>query len=467
MQIKLTFLGAAQSVTGSCYLIEAGNTRFLVDCGLYQEREFLRRNWEPFPVSPETIDCLLLTHAHLDHCGLIPKLFREGFRGPIYGTAATTEIAEVVLLDAAHLQEEDAEYKRKRHQRENRKGPYPEVPLYTVDDAKACFPHFSPVQYETIVNVAEGIEATFYDAGHVLGSSMIMVKIKQNGEERTILFSGDIGRWNKPILHDPTVFQAADYVLVESTYGDRLSEPLEDAANKVADTINATVKSGGNIVIPSFALERTQELLYYLNEFLIENRIPHLIVFVDSPMAMSINQVFENHPELFDEEMTKFMSQGSPFSFRGLSLARTASESKAINQIKGTIIIIAGSGMCTGGRVKHHLVTNISRPESTILFAGYQAAGTLGREIVEGAKEVRIFGQNYPVNARIVYVHGFSAHADRDELIKWLSSLRQPPRHVFVTHGESSVSERFAALVKDKMGWDVSVPEYKSQSVLD
>ncbi|MCJ7576597.1 MAG: MBL fold metallo-hydrolase, partial [Dehalococcoidia bacterium] len=257
MQIKLTFLGAAQSVTGSCYLIEAGNTRFLVDCGLYQEREFLGRNWEPFPVAPDTIDCLLLTHGHLDHCGLLPKLVREGFRGPIYGTAATTEIAEIVLLDAAHLQEEDAEFKRKRHQKENRKGPYPEVPLYTVDDAKACFPHFSSIEYETSFDIGEGIEATFYDAGHVLGSSMITVKIRQNGEERTVLFSGDIGRWNKPILRDPTVFQAADYVITESTYGDRLSESLEDAANKMADTINATVKSGGNIVIPSFALERT------------------------------------------------------------------------------------------------------------------------------------------------------------------------------------------------------------------
>jgi len=467
MQIRLTFLGAARGVTGSCYLIEAGNIRFLVDCGLYQEREFLGRNWEPFPVAPETIDCLLLTHGHLDHCGLLPKLVREGFRGPIYGTAATTEIAEIVLLDAAHLQEEDAEFKRKRHQKENRKGPYPEVPLYTVDDAKACLPHFSPVQYRTVVKVAEGIEATFYDAGHVLGSSMITVKIKQNGEERTILFSGDIGRWNKPILHDPTVFQAADYVIVESTYGDRLSESLEEAANKMADTINATVKSGGNIVIPSFALERTQEILYYLNEFLIEDRIPRLIAFVDSPMAMSINQVFEHHPELFDEEMTEFMRQGSPFSFRGLSLARTAAESKAINQIRGTVIIIAGSGMCTGGRIKHHLVTNISRPESTILFAGYQAEGTLGREIVEGAKEVRIFGQNYPVKARIAYINGFSAHADRDELIKWLSSLQQPPRHLFVTHGESSVSQRFAGQVKDKTGWNISVPEYKSQSILD
>jgi metallo-beta-lactamase family protein len=467
MQIKLAFLGAAQSVTGSSYLIEAGNTRFLVDCGLYQERELLERNWAPFPVPPGTLDCVLLTHAHLDHCGLLPKLVREGFRGKIFGTSATTEITEIVLLDAANLQEEDAEFKRQRHQKEKRKGPYLEAPLYTVDDARACFPRFSSVEYGTPITVGEGVEATFFDAGHVLGSSMITVKIKQNGEERTILFSGDVGRWNKPILHDPTLFEAADYVIVESTYGDRLAEPLKEAADKMADAINATVKAGGNIVIPSFALERSQEILYYLNEFLIEDRIPHLIVFVDSPMALSINQVFGHHPELFDEEMTKFMQQGSPFGFRGLSLARTASESKAINRIKGTAIIIAGSGMCTGGRIKHHLVTNISRNESTILFVGYQAAGTLGREIVDGAKEVRIFGQYYPVKARVVQINGFSAHADRDELIRWLSNLRQPPRHLFVTHGELSVSRNFDSLVKDRMGWNVSVPEYKSQSILD
>jgi metallo-beta-lactamase family protein len=467
MQIKLTFLGAAQSVTGSCYLLEASNTRILVDCGIYQERELLGRNWAPFPFPPESLNCALLTHAHLDHCGLLPKLVREGFRGPIYGTAATNEIAEIILLDAAHLQEEDAEFKRKRHQKEERIGPYPEVPLYTVDDARASLPQFSPVRYEIPVNIDEGIEATFYDAGHVLGSSMIKVKIRQNGEERTIIFSGDVGRWGKPILQDPTLFEAADYVLVESTYGDRLSEPLDEAADKLADTINVTVKSSGNIVIPSFALERSQEILYFLNKFLMEGRIPYLMVFVDSPMALSINQVFEHHPDLFDEEMTKFMQRGSPFGFRGLNLTRTSSESKAINQIKGTAIIVAGSGMCTGGRIKHHLVTNISRNESTILFVGYQAEGTLGREIVDGAKEVRIFGQQYTVKAKIVQIDGFSAHADRDELIKWLSSLRQPPRRLFVTHGESKVTQHFASLIKDRTGWNVSVPEYKSQSILD
>jgi metallo-beta-lactamase family protein len=468
MQIRLTFLGAAQSVTGSCYLVESGNARFLVDCGLYQEREFGGRNWRPFPIPPETLDCVLLTHAHLDHSGLLPKLVREGFRGSIYCLAATAEISEIMLLDSANIQQEDAEFKKKRHQKARRKGPYPEVPLYTIDDAKASFPLFSPVEYGKTINIGNGVEATFYDAGHVLGSSMIRVRIRQNGEDRAILFSGDIGRSGKPILRDPTFFEEADYVLVESTYGDRLLEPLEDAADKLADVINATVKSGGNIVIPSFALERSQEVLYYLNKFLIEDRIPHLMVFIDSPMAVSITGVFEHYPELFDEEMVKLIRQkNSPFDFRGLSLVRTVEESKAINRIKGTVIIIAGSGMCTGGRIKHHLVTNISRKASTILFVGYQAAGTLGREIVGGAKKVRILGQHYPVRARVVQINGFSAHADRDGLLRWLSSLRKPPRRLFVTHGESSASQHFAGLVRDKKGWEVVVPEYQGEFLLD
>jgi metallo-beta-lactamase family protein len=468
MQIKLTFLGAAQSVTGSCYLVESENFRFVVDCGLYQEREFKERNWRPFPIPPETLDCVLLTHAHLDHSGLLPKLVRDGFRGSIYCVAATAEIAEIMLLDSAKIQQEDAKFKRKRHQREGRKGPYPEVPLYTIADTRASLPLFSPVEYGKAVTIGRGIEATFYDAGHVLGSSMIKVRIRQDGEERTILFSGDIGGWGKPILRDPTLFEEADYVLVESTYGDRLLEPLEDAANKLADVINTTVKSGGNIVIPSFALERSQEIMYCLNQFLIEGRIPHLMVFIDSPMAINITRVFKHHPELFDKEMAKLMRQRkSPFDFRGLSLVRTAGESKAINRIKGTIIIIAGSGMCTGGRIKHHLVTNISRKASTILFVGYQAVGTLGREIVGGAKKVRILGQHYPVRARVVQINGFSAHADRDELLKWISSLHRSPRRIFVTHGESSASQHFAGLVRDKTGWEVVVPEYQDEFLLD
>jgi len=468
MQIKLSFLGAAQNVTGSQYLIETNNVRLLVDCGLYQERELMGRNWSPFSIPPKSLDAVLLTHAHLDHSGLLPKLVREGFNHPIYCTAATSEITQIMLLDSANLQQEDVEFKRRRHEREGRKGPYPEIPLYTRDDAEAVFPLFSSIMYGEAVKIGDGVEATLYDAGHVLGSSMVKLKIWQSGEERTLLFSGDIGRWSKPILHDPTLFDEADYVIVESTYGDRLLERPEDAANHFAEVINITAKRGGNIVIPSFALERSQEILYYLNTFLLEDRIPHLTVFVDSPMAVSVTEVFQSHAELFDPEMVQLLRQGkSPFDFPRLNLVRTTDESKAIDRAIGSTIIIAGSGMCTGGRIKHHLVNNISREESTILFVGYQAMGTLGRQIVDGAKTVRILGQYYPVRARIAQIHGFSAHADRDELFRWLSGLKKAPKHVFVTHGESEVAESFGNFLRKKTGWDISIPDYLAEVELE
>ena len=417
---------------------------------------------------PENLDAVLLTHAHLDHCGLLPKLVREGFNQAIYCTGATAEITRIMLLDSGKINEEDAEYKRGRHERESRKGPYPEIPLYTREDAEAVYPLFSPVKYGQTVKIGDGVEVTFYDAGHVLGSSMVKLKIEQNGEARTIIFSGDIGRRNKPILNDPTFFDEADYVIMESTYGDRLLERPEGAANQLADVISATAKRGGNVVIPSFALERSQELLYYLNEFRLEGRIPHLKVFVDSPMAVEVTGVFERHPELFDEEMKKLLrQQKSPFDFPGLNLVGTVDESKAINHMDGSVIIIAGSGMCTGGRIKHHLVNNISREESAILFVGYQAAGTLGRQIVDGAKRVRMLGQYYPVKAGIVQLNGFSAHADRDGLVRWLSSLRKPPRRVFITHGEPDSSQHLAGLIRKSHGWETIVPSYQEQVLLD
>lgn len=468
IQIKVSFLGAVQNVTGSAYLVEANGLRLLVDCGIYQEREFRARNWDAFPVPPHTIDAVLLSHAHLDHCGLLPKLVREGFAGTIYCTSATYDIAQIILMDSAHLQEQDTEFKRKRHEKEGRKGPYPEVPLYTTDDAKASFPLFSTLRYEEPLKLGHGIEATFHDAGHVLGSSMIKLKIDVNGKPRTLLFSGDVGRWNRPILRDPTFFDEADYVLVESTYGDRLHEDEKDVEQKLAEIINSTRKRGGNIVIPSFALERAQEILYYLNKLLLEDRIPHLMVFLDSPMATSVTEVFELYPDLLDEEMRELLRQRrSPFDFSGLKITRTTDESKVINHISGTVVIIAGSGMCTGGRIKHHLVNNISRRESTILFPGYQAVGTLGRQIVDGAKEVRILGQIYPVQARVVQMNGFSAHADRDELFKWLSGLKRPPLHLFVTHGEPESARYFADFLKQKTGWEISVPSYKDEVILN
>jgi len=440
----------------------------LIDCGLYQERQFRSRNWEPFLIPPHTLDAVLLTHAHVDHCGLLPKLVSAGFKGRIYCTEATSEIAKIILLDSAHLQEEDAEFKKRRHEREKRKGPFPEIPLYTADDARASFPLFEPVKYGETVQLGSGVKATFHDAGHVLGSAMIKVTVNQDGEQRTIVFSGDVGQWDKPILRDPSVFSEIDYILVESTYGDRLHDDLLDIDDSLAKVVNSTWEAGGNIVVPSFALQRSQEVLYHLNELLIQNRIPHLMVFLDSPMAISITEVFKRHSELYDKEMSQLVRRDrSPFDFPGLKMVQTTDESKAINHISGTVMIIAGSGMCTGGRIKHHLVTNISRRKSTILFVGYQAVGTLGKQIVDGAKRVRILGQHYPVRARIAQIHGFSSHADRNELSRWLFELKKAPRQIFVVHGESQASQQFGEFLREKTNWDVSVPEYGAEALLD
>ncbi len=468
LQIKLTFLGGVRSVTGSRYLLEANGSRVLVDCGLCQERECRLRDWEPFPVPPDSINTVLLTHAHLDHTGFLPKLVREGFRGKVYCTEATSDITKVILLDSAKLQEEDAEFKKKRHEREGRKVTHPEVPLYTQADAEASFPLLHPIEYKKTINIAKGIEAVFYEAGHVLGSANIKITVRDKQNKRSILFSGDVGTENRPILRDPATGIESDYVLVESTYGDRIIAAQKDVASQLAEVINATKQAGGNIVIPSFALERSQEVLFYINQLLLENRIPHIMVFLDSPMAVSITDIFEQHANLFDKETTELMNHHkSPFDFINLKLVRTVDESKAINHIKGTVIIIAGSGMCNGGRIKHHLVTNITRPESTILFVGYQAIGTLGRQIVDGAERVRILGQYYPVRAKIAQLQGLSAHADRDHLLKWLNGLKKPPRRLFVVHGETESAESLAKLVKEQMGWDVTVPDYRETVILD
>jgi len=468
MSIKLKFLGAAQNVTGSRHLLEANGTKILIDCGLYQERQFRERNWEPFTCPPESLDAVLLTHAHLDHCGLLPKLAKEGFKGKIYCTDATAEIAQIILLDSAHLQEEDAEYKRKRHKREGRESARPVEALYTTADAEACFPQFSSVKYKQPIKLGSGIEATFCDAGHVLGSSIIRVKVSKDGQDRTVIFSGDIGRPDRPIVQDPSIVEQADYVLVESTYGDRVHEGHEDTKKLIAEVINSTKQAGGNIIVPSFALERSQELLYYINELLLKKAIQPLPVFLDSPMASRITKVFQKHREMYDEEMTEFMRRNkSPFEFSGLKMAGTSDESKAINHIRGTIMVIAGSGMCTGGRIKHHLVNNITKSENTIMFVGYQAVGTLGRQIVNGEKEVRILGQEYPVNARIARINGFSAHADKEELFEWLSGLKKPPRKLFVVHGESESANKFGNYIREKTGWDVAVPAYQDEVVLD
>ena len=466
--VSLRFLGAARNVTGSATLLEIDGRRLLVDCGLFQERDFRERNWNPFPVEPSSIETVLLTHAHLDHCGLLPKLVKDGFRGRILCTPATAEIARYVLLDSAHLQEEDAEQKRRRHEREGRQGHYPELPLYTEEDAQRALSLFAGVDYGQSLEPVPGVRVSFHDAGHILGSSMIRVEYGQAAGRRTIVFSGDVGRWGKPILRDPTVFDQADYLTMESTYGASLHEDPASIEDLLAEAVKSTCRAGGNLLIPSFALERTQEVLYYLSKLLRAGRIPHLLVFVDSPMAVEVTEVFLHHAELFDEEMRSLLRAGrSPFQFPGLTMVRTVEQSKGINQLRGTAVIIAGSGMCTGGRIKHHLANNIGRRESTLLFVGYQAEGTLGREILEGARSVRIFGQSFRRRARVLKINGFSAHADREELLRWVSGLKSPPRRLFLTHGEPESAQAMAALLAQRKGWQAHIPGYGETAVLD
>jgi len=468
LNIRLVFMGAARNVTGSRYLVEANGKKILVDCGLFQEREFLKRNWEPFPVPPGGLAAVLLTHAHLDHCGLLPKLVRDGFHGPVICTPATADIAGLILLDAARVQEEDAAYKKKRHLKEGRRGPYPEIPLYTVEDAEAVLPLFRQAGYNEPVALGEGIEATFHDAGHVLGSSMIRLVISRGSEKRSIIFSGDIGRWDRPMLHDPSVFRETDYIVMESTYGDREHRGTHEIGRDLEEIIKAAFAAGGNIIVPAFALQRAQEILFYLNALRMDGRIPELPVYLDSPLAIRITETYKRHSGLFDREMQDLLRRHlSPFDFPGLKMVETVEESKSLNQIKGTVMIIAGSGMCTGGRIKHHLVNNISRPECTIMFTGYQAAGTLGRQIVDGARVVRIHGQPWTVRARITQVQGFSAHADRDDLLRWLSRLTVNPRRIFVTHGEKKVAEYFSRFLREKTGFETAVPAYNSRVRLD
>jgi metallo-beta-lactamase family protein len=468
MHIKITFLGATKNVTGSRHLVETNGIKFLVDCGLYQERDLKARNWEHFFCPPASIGAILLTHAHLDHSGFLPRFVSDGFSNPIYCTAATADITKIMLLDSARIQEQDAESKKRRHQREGRQGPYPEIPLYTEADVRSCFPLLSPVPYRQTIELGEGVTFTMYDAGHVLGSEMIEVRVHQKGEERSLLFSGDIGRVDRPILRNPTFFDEADYVVTESTYGDRVFPDTDEMMTKFIEVIRETIEGGGNIVIPSFALERTQDILYFLNKAMGAGRLSPLNVYLDSPMAVNITDIFERYANLMDEETERLIRQKkSPFDFPGLHFVSTIDDSRNIEHLAEPAIIIAGSGMCTGGRIKYHLISNITRRESTILFVGYQAVGTLGRLIVDGAKEVRILGENYPVKARVIQMNGFSSHADSVQLLRWLYNLKRAPRHVFVVHGEEQAANHLAETVRKDKGWTVTVPDYQDEFVLD
>ena len=467
MDIGIQFLGAARNVTGSRHLVDIGGLRLLIDCGLHQERQHRGRDFDRFPVEPKSIDAVLLTHAHLDHCGYIPRLVKNGFKGRIYCTQVTSEVVRIVLLDAGWLQEEDARYKRKRHEATGQTSPFGYDPLYTAADAEAALPLLAPVRLDEHVPINKEVTAVFRNAGHILGSAFIKLTVTRGGETRTLLFSGDVGRQNKPIIRDPAEYEEADYVVVESTYGDREHSSF-DVPGQLEAMVNDTVKRGGNVLIPSFAIERAQEVLYHLNDLMRAKRIPRLVTFLDSPMAISVSEVFERHPELYDKEMRALVRRGeSPFEMTQLSYSRTRHQSMAINNIRGSAIIIAGSGMCTGGRIKHHLAQHLSRKESTLLFVGYQAVGTLGRLILDGKETVRLHGMEHDVHCRVARIEGFSAHSDRLELMDWLSHLRQPPRRVFVVHGEESAGQAFCSTLIEKTGWRVTLPEYRNRFTLD
>ena len=459
---QLQFLGANRQVTGSRYLLRAGGLKIMIDCGMFQERAFRSRNWDLSPIDPSEIDVLLVTHAHLDHCGLIPKLVKEGYAGPIYMTAPSMDLARIVLEDAARIQEEDAAYKKKRHQRERRRGAHPEVPLYTAADATACFRLFQPVRYDKAYALNDRVSVVFRDAGHILGSASIEVVITGEGEPTQVLFSGDLGQFDAPLMRDPAVMTGGEFVVMESTYGDRVQTPARAVDDQLAAVVNATIERGGKVIIPTFAIDRAQDLLFHFSELVRDGRIADVPIYLDSPMAVDVTDVFKRYMFLLDEETQELLDSGEhPFHFRNLRLVRTTQESKQINSSRKPSIILAGSGMCTGGRVKHHLSQNISKPEATVLFVGYQSQGTLGREILEGTSPVRIHGKFHEVNAQIERIEGMSAHADREQLLRWFSSLEVQPWQVYLTHGEEAASLALAEAVQAQFEVSVSVPEYE------
>ncbi len=448
--MKISFHGADRGVTGSCHMIECAGRKVLIDCGLYQGgRELSEENADDFGFDPKSIDFLLLTHAHLDHCGRIPLLSKRGFRGEIVTTAASRELARLVLLDSAHLQEEEAHHQRRRKARHGHKQE-PE-PLYTVRDALNSTEHFGRcADYKQPLQLAPGIRATFYDAGHILGSACIYLELEEDGQRRTVLFSGDLGNAERPLLRSPATPTDVDVVVMETTYGDRLHKPLAPSVEEFYDALNDTFKRGGNVVIPTFALERAQELLFYLRQGVQEDRIPGSTqVYLDSPMAISATEIFESHPECYEPEVAELFREGrDPFYLRGLHFTRERGESMELNHIGGGAVIMAGSGMCTGGRVRHHLRHNLWREESSIIFVGFAARGTLARRIVDGEKEVHIYGEKIPVRAAVFTINGFSAHADQAELLAWHQQIGTPGR-TFLVHGEEEIMSLFATKLKN------------------
>ncbi len=459
--VKLHFLGANRQVTGSRYVLEIADQKILVDCGMFQEREFVSRNWENFPVAATEIDTVVITHAHIDHCGLLPRLVKQGFQGKIHATQPTVDLLDIMLKDAAYIQMEDVKYKQKRHKKQGRQSPFPYEPLFDDKDAVQTLRLLIGLPYDQPTRIAEDVQVTFREAGHILGSACLQFDVHNAaGVAQQIVFSGDIGQWGKPLIRDPSVINKADFLVMESTYGDRNHRDGGDIVSQLKEIINRTHDRGGKIIIPTFAVERAQELMYHISGLVHEDEIPDIPIFLDSPMAIDVTEVFHNHRDAYDEDTWQRILEGiPPLNFAGLHMCRTTEQSKSINKVKGPAIIMSTAGMCTAGRIKHHLKNNISDAKNTILFVGYQGRGTLGRLILDGKEIVRIHGKDHKVKAEIERIYGFSGHADRDALLKWAASISPAPRHVYLTHGEEDAALSLAETLRERH-WDVTVPHF-------
>lgn len=467
--MKITFLGATKTVTGSNYLVEGAGKKFLVDCGMWQGSSDLEEeNLQDFEFNPAEIDFMLLTHAHIDHSGRIPKLYNEGFKNKIYAHKATCDLCALMLPDSGHIQEMEIQWKNKKR---IRKGLEPREPLYTAEQAARCLEVFEAVKYDEIIAIDENIHVRFNDAGHMLGSSIIEIWVKEDGKETKVVFTGDLGNNDIPLLDSPTMIDSADYLVMESTYGNRLHVRNDEKAELFLKIVSETLDKGGSVVIPSFAVGRTQEILYELNklkektddeEFLKEyETLMKAPVYVDSPLAISATEVFKDNTELFEDEIKQEILRGdNPLEFPGLKFAMTTDESKALNEDPTPAVIISASGMCDVGRIKHHLKHNLWNPKSTILFVGYQAPGTLGYSIVNGAKTVKIFGEEIAVNARIEYIEGYSGHADQEWLMNFVYSFRTKPKHIFLVHGEVESQNVLQEKIINEAGINAVIPDF-------
>jgi metallo-beta-lactamase family protein len=453
MAVRLTFLGASGTVTGSKYLLEAGGRRVLVDCGLFQGPKELRlRNWQDPPFDPVSVDAIVLTHAHVDHCAYLPRLVRLGYGHPVYATLATIDLVGLVLPDSAHLQEEEAEYANEKGYSKHK----PALPLYTAEDAQAALRLLRPLSYDEVREVVLGVAVRPSDAGHILGSAALTVQV----EGRRIAFSGDVGRYGEPILNDPEPIAAADWVLCESTYGDRLHGDVPPEA-ALAEAIRALEARRGVAVVPAFAIGRTQSLLYALRGLAAANQIPPIPVVIDSPMAIQATRIYGDHPEAQDAEARALLADGTPpLAYPNLRVASTREQSMAVNGMDGPLVIISSSGMATGGRVLHHLRRRLPDERNMALLVGYQAEGTRGRSLQDGAPEVKIHGRMVPVRAEVRTIPGLSAHADQGELMRWLAGFRRPPERLFLVHGENGPRRVLAELVRERLGWDVHDPQH-------